>query len=231
MAGMDLTSILLLGAGAYALTKIGGTAAPTNVGQTTQQAAGSTVLDELASQGVNVAPTDEVRQYTTVTPAGQTVTYATVNYSPWDPNMGQTVYLNPLDSNRLAGQYIPQFPQWLKDAFGGEDRAFDWLRNATTRIDASNPPTSRVWDFQMPVKDWDALRIRDSREQPITAAEAAAAGFTLDDPVTLNGYWEKVQLTGGWIRGSELHKGPRASFAGLGRMASGDIAPKYWYFQ
>jgi len=231
MAGMDLTSLLLLGAGAYALTKMGGdNAFGQQPGQTTQSTASNTVLDTLQNLGVNVKPTDQVQQITTTTPAGQTITYATVNYSPWDPQANQTVWLSPFDTARLAGLYIPQFPANIIALFGSEQKAVDWYTKFVARIDAGGQPQA-VYDLRMPVKDWDALRTRaDTRQQPITPAEAAAAGFTLEDPVNLNGYWDKVQQTGGFIRGVELLKGDRASFNGLG-MRPMRLAPKYYYFQ
>lgn len=223
MAGMDLTSLVLAGAGAFVLAKAmegsgNGQAFGQQPGTTTQQnTLSSTVLDQLQSAGVAVNPGDQVQQITTTTPAGQTVTFVTQNYNPWAPAANQTVYLNPLDPLRLQGIYIPQFPAWVVQAFGSETKALEFFTLYSQRIDVTGAPNESVYNFQMPIRDWDSLRLRaDTREEPITASEAAAAGLSLDDMVTLNGYHGALQRVGGWVRGVEIHKGPRSRFQGLG---------------
>lgn len=217
---MDLTSLALAAAGAYALTQLAGDnneAFGHHAGTTTQGGASTTVLDQLSAAGVTVSPTDQVQQITHTTPAGQTITYATVNYNPWAPQSNQTVWLNPYDPQRSQGWYIPQIEPAMVALLGGETAAIDLFKRAATRTDIMlSGPQQAAYQYKMPIKDWDALRTwSNSAQQPITEAEAVAQGLTLNSKLTMNEYWDAIQRAGGWIAGVEVKKGNRSQLSGL----------------
>ena len=213
MAGFDLTSLLLAGAGVYALTKMSASdRVASSAGNSDERAVRAATPEEIAvlrSNGVDIKPGDQVNLIQTTSSNGQHVTGVTVNYSPWDFS-GQTIWADPDDPMRLQGWYVPYVDRTriaaMAQRYGGQNPD-TFLQRVATDTSALIDP-----DYTMKAKDWDYYRTHyNSGEQPLPLSEAEA-----EERITANRYWDLVQQKGGWIQGVMLHYGDKAKLSGLG---------------